>query len=173
MSGRDDIIRAATDRSPLFTGAIEGGAGATALSVEVTRSSRFADKSSARFLPSPRASDNHEVYPNGISTSLPLTCNTNSVRSIRGFEQAHLTRPGHAIEYDFFDPRDLVGVAGNARHPRAALRRPDQMAPPADEGGRRPGPGRLAGINAVQKASQLWSPGCRHAAIFYLGKLVA
>ena len=101
-----DIIRAATDRSPMFTGVIEGIGPRYCPSIE-DKVVRFAEKSSHQIFVEPEGLDTHEVYPNGISTSLPFDVQLAFVRSIRGFERAHLTRPGYAIEYDFFDPRDL------------------------------------------------------------------
>ena len=103
-----DIIRAATDRSPIFTGVIEGVGPRYCPSVE-DKVVRFADKASHQIFVEPEGLHTHEVYPNGISTSLPFDVQCEFVRSIRGFENAHLTRPGYAIEYDFFDPRDLKG----------------------------------------------------------------
>ncbi|MGH8210241.1 MAG: tRNA uridine-5-carboxymethylaminomethyl(34) synthesis enzyme MnmG [Steroidobacteraceae bacterium] len=101
-----DIIRAATDRSPLFTGVIEGVGPRYCPSVE-DKIVRFADKVSHQIFVEPEGLDTHEIYPNGISTSLPFDVQHRFVRTIRGFENAHLTRPGYAIEYDYFDPRDL------------------------------------------------------------------
>jgi tRNA uridine 5-carboxymethylaminomethyl modification enzyme len=101
-----DIIRAATARSPLFTGLIEGVGPRYCPSVE-DKVVRFADKHSHQIFVEPEGLDTHEIYPNGISTSLPFDVQHELVRSILGFEQAHITRPGYAIEYDFFDPRDL------------------------------------------------------------------
>jgi len=101
-----ELIRAATDRSPMFTGVIEGVGPRYCPSVE-DKVVRFADKASHQVFIEPEGLDTHEVYPNGISTSLPFDVQYEFVRSIRGFEQAHITRPGYAIEYDFFDPRDL------------------------------------------------------------------
>jgi tRNA uridine 5-carboxymethylaminomethyl modification enzyme len=101
-----EIIRAATDRSPMFTGKIEGVGPRYCPSVE-DKVVRFADKLSHQIFIEPEGLGTHEVYPNGISTSLPFDVQYEFVRSIRGFENAHLTRPGYAIEYDFFDPRDL------------------------------------------------------------------
>jgi tRNA uridine 5-carboxymethylaminomethyl modification enzyme len=101
-----ELIRAATDRSPMFTGVIEGVGPRYCPSVE-DKVVRFADKVSHQIFIEPEGLDTHEVYPNGISTSLPFDVQLAFVRSIRGFERAHLTRPGYAIEYDFFDPRDL------------------------------------------------------------------
>jgi tRNA uridine 5-carboxymethylaminomethyl modification enzyme len=101
-----ELIRGATDRSPMFTGVIEGVGPRYCPSVE-DKVVRFADKASHQVFIEPEGLDTHEVYPNGISTSLPFDVQHAFVRSIRGFEQAHITRPGYAIEYDFFDPRDL------------------------------------------------------------------
>jgi tRNA uridine 5-carboxymethylaminomethyl modification enzyme len=101
-----DIIRAATDRSPMFTGVIEGVGPRYCPSVE-DKVVRFADKASHQIFVEPEGLTTHEIYPNGISTSLPFDVQCEFVRTIRGFEHAHLTRPGYAIEYDFFDPRDL------------------------------------------------------------------
>jgi tRNA uridine 5-carboxymethylaminomethyl modification enzyme len=100
------VIREAFDRSPMFTGRIEGVGPRYCPSVE-DKIHRFADKSSHQVFIEPEGLDTPEVYPNGISTSLPFDVQCAFVRTIRGFEQAHLTRPGYAIEYDFFDPRDL------------------------------------------------------------------
>jgi len=101
-----DIIRRASDRSPMFTGAIEGVGPRYCPSVE-DKVVRFAGRSSHQIFVEPEGLTTHEVYPNGISTSLPFDVQCEFVRTIRGFENAHLTRPGYAIEYDFFDPRDL------------------------------------------------------------------
>ena len=101
-----ELIRAATDRSPMFTGVIEGVGPRYCPSVE-DKVVRFADKLSHQIFIEPEGLDTHEIYPNGISTSLPFDVQYQFVRSIRGFEHAHITRPGYAIEYDFFDPRDL------------------------------------------------------------------
>ena len=101
-----ELIRAATDRSPMFTGVIEGPGPRYCPSVE-DKVVRFAGKASHQVFVEPEGLDTHEVYPNGISTSLPYDVQVAFVQSIRGFERAHLTRPGYAIEYDYFDPRDL------------------------------------------------------------------
>jgi tRNA uridine 5-carboxymethylaminomethyl modification enzyme len=100
------LIRAGSDRSPMYTGKIEGVGPRYCPSVE-DKVQRFADKTSHQIFVEPEGLDTHEVYPNGISTSLPYDVQVEFVRSIRGFEQAHITRPGYAIEYDYFDPRDL------------------------------------------------------------------
>jgi tRNA uridine 5-carboxymethylaminomethyl modification enzyme len=101
-----ELIRAATDRSPLYTGRIEGVGPRYCPSIE-DKVVRFAERGSHQIFVEPEGLDTHELYPNGISTSLPFDVQLAFVRSIRGFERAHLTRPGYAIEYDFFDPRDL------------------------------------------------------------------
>jgi tRNA uridine 5-carboxymethylaminomethyl modification enzyme len=101
-----DIIRGALDRSPLFSGQIEGVGPRYCPSIE-DKVVRFADKTSHQIFVEPEGLDTFEVYPNGISTSLPFDIQLALVRSIKGFEQAHITRPGYAIEYDYFDPRGL------------------------------------------------------------------
>ena len=103
-----EVIRSGCDRSPMFTGKIEGVGPRYCPSVE-DKVHRFADKDSHQVFVEPEGLSTHEVYPNGISTSLPYDVQVEFVRSIRGFERAHITRPGYAIEYDFFDPRDLHG----------------------------------------------------------------
>ncbi len=100
------IIRAASDRSPMFTGLIESRGPRYCPSVE-DKVARYADKPSHQIFVEPEGLEANEIYPNGISTSLPFDVQLAFVRTIRGFEQAHITRPGYAIEYDFFDPRDL------------------------------------------------------------------
>ena len=101
-----DIIRGALHRSAMFSGAIKGTGPRYCPSVE-DKIVRFADKSSHQIFVEPEGLGTTEVYPNGISTSLPYDVQVEFVRSVKGFERAHLTRPGYAIEYDFFDPRDL------------------------------------------------------------------
>ena len=101
-----DIIRGALDRSPLYTGKIEGVGPRYCPSIE-DKVVRFADKASHQIFIEPEGLETTEIYPNGISTSLPFDVQLELVRSIRGFENAHITRPGYAIEYDYFDPRGL------------------------------------------------------------------
>ena len=101
-----DLIRAGLSRSPLFTGVIEGVGPRYCPSIE-DKVVRFAEKTGHQVFVEPEGLSTHEVYPNGISTSLPYDIQQALVRSIVGFEQAHITRPGYAIEYDYFDPRDL------------------------------------------------------------------
>lgn len=101
-----DIIRSGMDRSPMYTGVIEGIGPRYCPSIE-DKVVRFADKESHQIFIEPEGLSTHELYPNGISTSLPFDVQMQLVRSISGFENAHITRPGYAIEYDFFNPQDL------------------------------------------------------------------
>ncbi len=101
-----DIIRKGLSRSPLYTGMIEGVGPRYCPSIE-DKVVRFADKDSHQIFVEPEGLTTHEIYPNGISTSLPFDVQYEMVRSIKGFEHAKMTRPGYAIEYDYFDPRDL------------------------------------------------------------------
>jgi len=99
-------IRDGLDRSPMYTGVIDGIGPRYCPSIE-DKITRFADKNSHQIFVEPEGLTTHEVYPNGISTSLPFDVQMKLVRSIKGFENAFITRPGYAIEYDYFDPRDL------------------------------------------------------------------
>ena len=101
-----DIIRSGFDRSPMFTGKIEGVGPRYCPSIE-DKINRFADKESHQIFLEPEGLDTHEYYPNGISTSLPFDIQIALVRSMKGLENAHILRPGYAIEYDYFDPRNL------------------------------------------------------------------
>ncbi|MGD9841735.1 MAG: tRNA uridine-5-carboxymethylaminomethyl(34) synthesis enzyme MnmG [Steroidobacteraceae bacterium] len=162
-----EIIRSGTDRSPLYTGVIEGVGPRYCPSIE-DKVVRFADKLSHQIFIEPEGLNTHEIYPNGISTSLPFDVQFELVRSIKGFEHAHITRPGYAIEYDYFDPRDLnysletkhiaglffAGqINGTTGYEEAAAQ------------------GLLAGINAARRAQQrdAWWPKRSEA---YLGVLI-
>ena len=101
-----ELIRGSLDRSPMYSGVIEGVGPRYCPSIE-DKIHRFADKSSHQVFIEPEGLNTPELYPNGISTSLPFDVQIEMVRSIAGFQNAHITRPGYAIEYDFFDPRDL------------------------------------------------------------------
>ncbi|MCU7858340.1 MAG: tRNA uridine-5-carboxymethylaminomethyl(34) synthesis enzyme MnmG, partial [Candidatus Thiodiazotropha sp. (ex Lucinoma kastoroae)] len=101
-----DIIHTGLSRSPMYTGVIEGVGPRYCPSIE-DKIVRFADKASHQIFIEPEGLDTHEIYPNGISTSLPFDIQHQLVCSMKGFEKAHITRPGYAIEYDFFDPREL------------------------------------------------------------------
>ncbi len=161
------IIRTGLDRSPMYTGVIEGVGPRYCPSIE-DKVVRFADRTEHRIFVEPEGLDTNELYPNGISTSLPFDVQVALVRSIEGFERAHITRPGYAIEYDFFDPRGLhhsletrtvshlffAGqINGTTGYEEAAAQ------------------GLLAGINAARRVAgqEPWVPG-RHEA--YIGVLV-
>ncbi len=162
-----ELIRSGMSRSPMYTGVIEGVGPRYCPSIE-DKVVRFADKDSHQIFIEPEGLTSHEVYPNGISTSLPFDVQWELVRSMCGFEDARITRPGYAIEYDFFDPRDLrasletrfVGglffagqINGTTGYEEAAAQ------------------GLLAGLNAARLAQEResWSPRRDEA---YLGVLV-
>ncbi len=162
-----DIIRSALDRSPMFTGVIQGVGPRYCPSIE-DKIHRFAGKASHQIFLEPESLATAEIYPNGISTSLPFDVQLELVRSVRGLEHAHIVRPGYAIEYDFFDPRALRAsletksvaglffagqINGTTGYEEAAAQ------------------GLLAGINAANKALERapWTPRRDEA---YLGVLV-
>lgn len=162
-----EIIRGGLDRSPMFTGVIEGIGPRYCPSVE-DKITRFAGKNSHQIFLEPEGLETHEIYPNGISTSLPFDVQIALVRSIKGLENAHILRPGYAIEYDYFDPRGLKRsletkaieglffagqINGTTGYEEAAAQ------------------GLLAGINAAQHAreKEAWSPKRNEA---YLGVMV-
>jgi len=101
-----DIIRGGLDRSPMYSGVIEGVGPRYCPSIE-DKVHRFADKNAHQVFLEPEGLDTHEVYPNGVSTSLPFDVQLELIRSLKGLEQAHIIRPGYAIEYDYFDPKEL------------------------------------------------------------------
>ena len=101
-----EIIRGGLDRSPMYSGVIEGIGPRYCPSIE-DKVHRFADKNAHQVFLEPEGIDTHEIYPNGVSTSLPFDVQLELIRSLRGLEQAHIIRPGYAIEYDYFDPREL------------------------------------------------------------------
>jgi tRNA uridine 5-carboxymethylaminomethyl modification enzyme len=162
-----DIIRGALDRSPMYTGVIEGTGPRYCPSVE-DKIVRFAGKNSHQVFIEPEGLTSRELYPNGISTSLPFDVQLRLVRSIKGFEKAHITRPGYAIEYDFFDPRGLLHSLETRFIKGLFFAGQINGTTGYEEAGAQ---GLLAGINAARRAQGLesWYPR-RHEA--YLGVLV-
>ncbi|MEN9527535.1 MAG: tRNA uridine 5-carboxymethylaminomethyl modification protein [Pseudomonadota bacterium] len=162
-----DIIRRGCDRSPMFTGKIEGVGPRYCPSVE-DKIHRFADKGSHQIFVEPEGLNTHEVYPNGISTSLPYDVQLEFVRSIHGFEQAHITRPGYAIEYDYFDPRDLHGSLETKVIEGLYFAGQINGTTGYEEAGAQ---GIVAGINAARRVrgESPWVPGRSEA---YLGVLI-
>jgi len=151
-----ELIRAAADRSPMYTGIIEGVGPRYCPSIE-DKVVRFAARSSHQIFVEPEGLDTEELYPNGISTSLPFDVQLDFVRSIRGFERAHLTRPGYAIEYDFYDPRDLEYSLAARALPGLYLAGQINGTTGYEEAGAQ---GLIAGLNAARAAKGLapWWP---------------
>jgi tRNA uridine 5-carboxymethylaminomethyl modification enzyme len=162
-----EIIRGGTDRSPLYTGVIEGVGPRYCPSIE-DKVVRFADKLSHQVFIEPEGLNTHEIYPNGISTSLPFDVQFELVRSIKGFENAHITRPGYAIEYDYFDPRDLQYSLETKHIPGLFFAGQINGTTGYEEAAAQ---GLLAGINAALKAQDknAWWPKRSEA---YLGVLI-
>ncbi len=162
-----EIIRAGLDRSPMYSGVIEGVGPRYCPSVE-DKVVRFADKPSHQIFVEPEGLDTHEVYPNGISTSLPFDVQWAMVRSIPGFENAHITRPGYAIEYDFFDPRDLHHSLESRHLPGLFLAGQINGTTGYEEAAAQ---GLIAGLNAARqvRGEDPWTPRRDEA---YIGVLI-
>ncbi|WP_426415516.1 tRNA uridine-5-carboxymethylaminomethyl(34) synthesis enzyme MnmG [Aestuariirhabdus sp. LZHN29] len=162
-----DIIRSGLDRSPMYTGVIEGVGPRYCPSIE-DKINRFSDKDSHQVFVEPEGLTTHELYPNGISTSLPFDVQIDLVRSMRGFEQAHIVRPGYAIEYDFFDPRDLKPSLESKFLQGIFFAGQINGTTGYEEAGAQ---GLLAGLNAARRSQALeaWCPRRDEA---YLGVLV-
>ena len=162
-----DVIRGGLDRSPMYTGVIEGIGPRYCPSIE-DKIHRFADKASHQIFIEPEGLNTHELYPNGISTSLPFDVQLQLVRSIKGFENAHITRPGYAIEYDYFNPQDLQHSL-ETRHIQGLFFAGQINGTTGYE--EAAAQGLLAGINAGLRAQDraAWSPRRDEA---YIGVLV-
>ncbi len=162
-----EIIRSGFDRSPMFAGVIEGVGPRYCPSVE-DKVNRYPDKTSHQVFVEPEGLNTHELYPNGISTSLPFDIQLAAVRSIRGFENAHITRPGYAIEYDFFNPQDLKHSLETKHMPGLFFAGQINGTTGYEEAGAQ---GLLAGLNAALMSQEKapWTPRRDEA---YLGVLV-
>ncbi|MBE0509598.1 MAG: tRNA uridine-5-carboxymethylaminomethyl(34) synthesis enzyme MnmG [Gammaproteobacteria bacterium] len=162
-----EIIRGGLDRSPMYSGIIEGIGPRYCPSIE-DKVVRFAERSGHQIFVEPEGLNTHEIYPNGISTSLPFDVQLALVRSIKGFEQAHITRPGYAIEYDFFDPRELRPSLESKHLPGLFMAGQINGTTGYEEAAAQ---GLLAGLNAARQVQGLaaWWPRRDEA---YLGVLV-
>lgn len=162
-----DIIRGGMDRSPMYTGVIDGIGPRYCPSIE-DKIVRFADKNSHQIFVEPEGLTTHELYPNGISTSLPFDVQIELVRSMKGFENAHITRPGYAIEYDYFNPQDLKYSLETKHMPGLFFAGQINGTTGYEEAGAQ---GLLAGLNAslLAQGKEAWCPRRDEA---YIGVLV-
>ncbi|HEX5676559.1 MAG TPA: tRNA uridine-5-carboxymethylaminomethyl(34) synthesis enzyme MnmG [Alcanivorax sp.] len=162
-----EIIRSGFDRSPMFTGVIEGTGPRYCPSIE-DKVSRYPDKNSHQIFVEPEGLDTFELYPNGMSTSLPFDIQLEAVRSIRGFENASITRPGYAIEYDYFNPQDLKHSLETKHMPGLFFAGQINGTTGYEEAGAQ---GLLAGLNAalLSQEKEAWTPRRDEA---YVGVLV-
>ncbi|HEY4370625.1 MAG TPA: tRNA uridine-5-carboxymethylaminomethyl(34) synthesis enzyme MnmG [Burkholderiales bacterium] len=162
-----DIIRSGLDRSPMFTGVIEGVGPRYCPSIE-DKIHRFADKNSHQIFLEPEGLTTHEIYPNGVSTSLPFDIQLKLVRSMKGLENVHILRPGYAIEYDYYDPRALTSGLGTKAIAGLYFAGQINGTTGYEEAAAQ---GLLAGANAALevRGKEAWCPGRGEA---YLGVLV-
>ena len=162
-----DVIRGGLDRSPMYSGVIEGIGPRYCPSIE-DKIVRFADKDKHQIFVEPEGLTTHELYPNGISTSLPFDVQVDLVHSIAGFENAHITRPGYAIEYDYFDPRDLKQSLETKFIDGLFFAGQINGTTGYEEAGAQ---GLIAGMNAAlsSQEKEAWSPGRDQA---YIGVLI-
>ena len=162
-----EIIRSGLDRSPMYAGIIEGVGPRYCPSIE-DKVVRFADKDSHQIFVEPEGLNTREIYPNGLSTSLPFDVQYRAIRSIKGFESAHITRPGYAIEYDYFDPRDLHASLETKPLPGLFFAGQINGTTGYEEAAAQ---GLVAGINAALQSQgrPAWSPGRSEA---YMGVMI-
>lgn len=162
-----DIIRSGLDRSPMYTGVIEGVGPRYCPSIE-DKIHRFSDKDSHQIFIEPEGLNTHELYPNGISTSLPFDIQLKLVRSMKGLENAHITRPGYAIEYDYFNPQNLKPTLETKSINNLYFAGQINGTTGYEEAGAQ---GLLAGLNAARRAAdeESWTPTRDQA---YLGVMV-
>ena len=162
-----DIIRGGLDRSPMYAGEIEGVGPRYCPSIE-DKVVRFAERTSHQIFIEPEGLNTNEYYPNGISTSLPFDVQYQFVRSMQGFEQAEIVRPGYAIEYDFFDPRDLKTSLETKHMPGLFFAGQINGTTGYEEAAAQ---GLIAGLNAARKAQdkESWCPGRDEA---YIGVMI-